>query len=147
MAPGILAILSRLSKGKRPGAPEGPEAGDPRRRLGAEGEDRAVRHLKKNGYKILERNYRCFCGEADIIAEDRGVLVVVEVKTRSGRSFGPAKEAVTAKKRRTLSKVALFYRKQAKGKYERARFDVVAIDEADPEPITLIKNAFELSYR
>lgn len=143
MAPAFLINLVRRLFGPK----RRPEAGDQRRRLGDRGEERAVRFLKKQGYRILERNYRCFCGEADIIAEDGDVLAVVEVKTRRDRSFGPAKQAVTRKKQLTLSKVALFYRKQARGKYPRARFDVVAIDEADEAPIQLIKNAFELRYR
>ncbi|MEW5734998.1 MAG: YraN family protein [Thermodesulfobacteriota bacterium] len=126
--------------------PRSPEAGDGRKRMGNRGEDLAARYLQKNGYKILERNFRCFCGEADIIALDRGILAVVEVKTRSNKSFGPAKEAVTRKKQRTLSKVALFYQKTAKGKYPRARFDVVAIDENSEPRVTLVKNAFELRY-
>ena len=63
------------------------------------------------GYKKILRNYRCPLGEIDLIAEDAGTLVFVEIKTRKGRSLGYAKEAVDARKRRQLSKVALAYMK------------------------------------
>ena len=52
---------------------------------GHEGEQLAVRHLKRLGYRIVCRNYRCPLGEIDIIARHRGVLVIVEVNSpRSG---------------------------------------------------------------
>ena len=65
------------------------------RSLGQQGEQIAVQYLKAHGYKILERNYRCRVGEVDIIAEDQGDLVFVEVKARSSKVFGNPAEAVT----------------------------------------------------
>jgi putative endonuclease len=58
------------------------EAGDPRRRLGARGEDLAVRHLEARGFEVVERNFRTRYGELDVIARDSRALVFCEVKTR-----------------------------------------------------------------
>jgi putative endonuclease len=58
------------------------EAGDPRRRLGARGEDLAVRHLEARGFEVVERNFRTRYGELDVVARDARALVFCEVKTR-----------------------------------------------------------------
>jgi putative endonuclease len=55
---------------------------DPRRRLGARGEDLAVRHLEARGFEVVERNFRTRYGELDVIARDSRALVFCEVKTR-----------------------------------------------------------------
>jgi len=115
--------------------------------VGRQGEDLALKRLKKMGYKKIIRNYRCPLGEIDLIAEDKGTLVFIEIKTRRGRSIGYAKEAVDAKKKRQLSKVALAYMKSHDCFETRARFDVVAISlQGDKPRIEVIKNAFELAY-
>ena len=122
--------------------------------LGANGEEIAVRFLKTRGYRILERNYRTRLGEIDIIAEQGGDLVFIEVKTRSAVLFGSPLESVTVSKQRQLSKVALEYVGK-KGCLDRsARFDVVGIQaKALPAKqipdfeIELVQNAFELCYR
>ena len=69
-----------------------------RQALGRSGEDLAVRHLTRLGYRVLERNYRCPLGEIDLIARDGDSLVFVEIKTRRGTSTADAKAAVDAKK-------------------------------------------------
>ncbi|MFA4829490.1 MAG: YraN family protein, partial [Thermodesulfovibrionales bacterium] len=56
--------------------------------LGSEGEDLAAAFLKGKGYKIISRNYKTPIGEVDIIAEDKGTIVFVEVKTRTNDSYG-----------------------------------------------------------
>jgi putative endonuclease len=66
-----------------------------RKILGQEGEDRAARHLAKQGYKILERNYRTPSGEIDLIALHQGTVVFVEVKTRTSDAYGAPELAVT----------------------------------------------------
>ena len=66
--------------------------------IGKLGEDLALKKLKKLGYKKIIRNYRCPLGEVDLIAEDSGTLVFVEIKTRKGRSIEYAKEAVNCQR-------------------------------------------------
>jgi len=115
--------------------------------LGKFGEDLAFKKIKGLGYKRIIRNYRCPLGEVDLIAIDGDTLVFIEVKTRKGRSLAYAKEAVNDKKRRQLSKVALFYMKSNKLNEVRARFDVVAVSLAGGErQVEVIRNAFELAY-
>ena len=55
--------------------------------LGKEGERIAEEYLKKKGYRLVERNYRCAAGELDLIVLDRRVVVFVEVKTRTGHDL------------------------------------------------------------
>jgi len=115
--------------------------------FGRESESNAVKHLKKQGYKILEQNYRTKLGEIDIIAKDKKTLVFVEVKARSSDRYGNPKWAITPKKKRQMSKVALYYLKITKQTNVKARFDVVTIRSLDSKPqIDVIKNAFELAY-
>ena len=115
--------------------------------LGAFGEDLAFKKIKRLGYKKILRNYRCPLGEVDLIAKDGDTLVFIEIKTRKGRPIGYAKEAVNAKKKRQLSKVALAYMKSNNCCDIKARFDVVAICLGQGEPeIEVIKNAFDLAY-
>ncbi|MEJ2655840.1 MAG: YraN family protein [Desulfobacterales bacterium] len=118
-----------------------------RQQFGKESESLAVRHLKKIGYKILEQNYRNSLGEIDIIAKEKGVLVFVEVKARKTPFYGSPKRAVTLKKQRKISMVALYYLKATKQTQAKARFDVVALSLANDNPrVEIIKNAFELAY-
>ena len=116
-------------------------------RLGREGEDLARKLLKKQGYKILEQNYRSKLGEIDLIAKDRETLVFVEVKTRRSEEFGSPKWAVTPAKQRKISMVALSYLKETGQTHQKARFDVVSIREICGKPsLEIIKNAFDLAY-
>jgi len=114
--------------------------------LGRQGEDFAAKLLKKNGYKVKERNYRCPAGEIDIIATEGDTLVFVEVKTRSGNSFGSPEEAVSIRKQKQIIKAAMYYLLSAKTGERPARFDVISVR---PEGRTfngdIIKNAFEIS--
>ncbi len=115
--------------------------------LGKWGEELAFKKVKRLGYKQIIRNYRCPLGEMDLIATDGDTLVFLEIKTRKGRSIHCAKEAVDARKRRQLSKVALFYMKSEGLTEKKARFDVVAVCLAEGRTqVELIKNAFELQY-
>ena len=92
------------------------------------GEDRACDYLRRRGLKILARNYRCRAGEIDVVAEDRGTVVFVEVKERRGESHGSAVEAVTAAKRRKVVRAARAYAVAHGLSDSPLRFDVVAID-------------------
>ncbi len=115
-----------------------------RRELGSSGESIACRFLEKQGYKIIERNYRCKSGEIDIIAMEKDTLCFVEVKTRNNFSYGPPFLSVTPRKQRQISLVALNYLARTKRKFAGIRFDVVSIDnERGMEKIELFKGAFE----
>lgn len=110
-----------------------------RKELGREGEQSALEYLEGKGYKILERNYRTPFGEIDIVAEEKDVIVFVEVKRRSTPLFGSPFEAVDRVKRKRIWQSALFYLKERKQTGRRVRFDVVGID---PQGIRVLKNAF-----
>jgi len=117
-----------------------------RKRLGREGEDLAEGFLKKKGYKLVERNYRCKSGEVDLIVLDRRVIVFVEVKTRSDHSFGSPFEAVEARKQRKMIEAARVFLDERRLHQRDARFDVVGISWPDGKPfIEHIENAFEVS--
>ena len=118
-----------------------------KKELGKKGEELALRFLKKNGYRIIGRNYVCKMGEMDIIAREKDTLAFVEVKTRTSTDFGPPQLAVNSSKQRQLSKVALNYLKEKKLEDVKARFDVVAILLGSKgEEIELIRDAFDLSW-
>ncbi len=120
---------------------------DKRQQFGKKSENLAVWYLKKNGYKILEQNYRTQLGEIDIIAKEKKTIVFVEVKSRKSIRYGNPKWAVTTKKQRKISMVALQYLKSIRQTDAKARFDVVAIISNRDEPqIEIVKNAFELAY-
>jgi len=125
----------------------GHQARREKKELGKEGEEKALRFLKKRGYRIIEQNYVCKMGEMDIIAKEKDTLVFVEVKTRTSMTFGPPQLAVTKFKQRQLSKVALNFLKEKKIEDMKARFDVVAILlPPEREEIELIRDAFDLQY-
>ena len=118
-------------------------AKDIRRDLGDRGEDLAAGFLKKQGYKILERNYRTPLGEVDLIARHRGALVFIEVKTRRGDRFGAPQEAVHPGKQMKLRRLAEYYVKHKRLGEVAVRFDVVAIVVQEDKPvIEIIPNAF-----
>lgn len=111
---------------------------------GERGEDRAEALLKKHGYRIIERNYRCTRGEIDIIARDGDTIAFVEVKTRSSEDFGGPKYSVDKRKQRKLTEVAEHYIAERGVKETDLRFDVVSIVIKDGSYKTeLIKDAFE----
>jgi putative endonuclease len=110
------------------------------------GEDIASRHISKNGYTLLERNFRSRYGEIDIIAKDEKFLVFIEVKTRKGTKFGYPREAVDGFKQTKIKDIAGLYLSKKKLWDSNIRFDVVEVilDEFDElKSISLIKNAFE----
>lgn len=119
----------------------------PRQQVGEAGEALAARLLRRKGYKILAANYRTPLGEIDIIARDGDTIVFVEVKARRSLHFGNPKGAVTPRKQRKISMVALYYLKTTGQSQSKARFDVVAIHSTAQQPeVEIIQNAFELLY-
>jgi putative endonuclease len=110
-----------------------------KREEGQAGEDKAIGTLKKEGYKIIERNYRNPFGEIDIIAEEGGYLVFVEVKKRNTAAFGDPLHAINRTKRRHIIRSAMFYLKANKCFNRKIRFDVVGIQM---ETVRIVKHAF-----
>ena len=112
--------------------------------LGVIGEELAFHFLNARGYKILLKNYECVLGEIDLIAKEKGVLVFVEVKTRSSLEMGTPAEGITFHKRHQIVKTAQYYLKRYGIKNVPCRFDVVSIlMERNKKPqIEIIQNAF-----
>jgi len=111
---------------------------------GKEGEKIAAAYLKKNGYRIIEINYRCPIGEIDIVAEEKNDLVFVEVKTRKSIELGYPEQAVGMRKQKKMSQLALWYMQKRKIADTNARFDVVAITLIpEKNEVKLIQNAFD----
>jgi putative endonuclease len=111
--------------------------------LGNHGEDLAAAALKKQGYKILERNYVTPLGEIDLIARQGKTLVIIEVKTRKSTRFGSPQEAVSVAKQTKLRRLADYYMKDKHLIDTPVRFDVVAITLSDAGPqIEIIASAF-----
>jgi len=118
-----------------------------RKELGKQGEELALKFLKKRGYRILQRNYVCKMGEVDIIAKEGDTLTFIEVKTRTSTAFGPPQLAVNPAKQMQLSKVALNFLKENHLEDAKARFDVVAILLGPKgEEIEVIRDAFDLRW-
>jgi putative endonuclease len=114
-----------------------------RQQKGKEGEDLAASLLQKQGYEILQRNYRFDRGEIDIVAHEGGELVFVEVKSRHGDRFGSPEEAVTPAKEEQLKKVAEGYLLEHKLADQACRFDVVSITFEGRAPrVSIIRSAF-----
>jgi len=110
--------------------------------LGKWGEDLAVAHLQKEGYKIVERNWRFGKEEIDIIAQKGEFLVIVEVKTRHSSQFGDPQDFVTKGQQRHLINAADAYVKEKDLDVE-VRFDVIAITkDGVPPDLTHIDEAF-----
>ena len=108
----------------------------PTRPLGQRGEALAEAFLRCRGFRILERNPRFRLGEIDLVAEDRGVLVFVEVKTRATLVGDPPQAAVDARKQARLTRLGLAYLARRGRGEMRCRFDVVAVtlDRGDGSP-------------
>ena len=98
--------------------------------VGRYGERVALQHLEDAGFEILARNWRCSEGEIDIVARDRNVLVICEVKTRSGLGFGLPAEAITRTKADRLRRLAGRWLDEHPGGGADVRFDVVSVVRA-----------------
>jgi len=116
--------------------------------VGNRGEELAAAFLERNGYAIVERNFRCKGGEVDIVAKDGNTLVFIEVKSRKTLTYGVPQLAVTPFKQRQISKAALTWLARNHKHDSPARFDVIAIllNSNYLHQIEHIKNAFDLAY-
>lgn len=103
-----------------------------KRARGRWGEDRAVTHYRRAGYRIIDRNWRScerhLPGELDVVASDGDVLVFCEVKARRTGGFGGAVAAVTVAKQHQIRLLAASWLREHDVTPEHIRFDVVAID-------------------
>ena len=114
-----------------------------RKKLGQRGEELAAAYLEKRSCVVRERNWRCPVGEVDIVAEDGGCLVFVEVRTRRGREYGTPEESVTSAKQAKLVEVAQTYLQEHSWEGDW-RIDVVAVEMTSGGKllrVELIKNA------
>lgn len=98
-----------------------------RKEIGTAGERLAGEMLERQGYRILERNYRCFYGEIDLIAEKNNKVAFVEVKTRLTDSCGDGRSAVDFKKRRRIHNAAGYYLSNTTTHFKDIDFQVVEI--------------------
>lgn len=116
-----------------------------RQELGKTGEDLAVRELVSRGYAVLDRRYRTRHGEIDIVCDDRGTIVFVEVRAKGSGDCGSASESITPHKMRKVTACAVEYLARHRLSNRPCRFDVVAIDDAlGAEPrVTVYANAFD----
>lgn len=115
--------------------------------LGGWGEEKAVRYLRRRGYRILDRNFSCRFGEIDIIASKGGYLAFVEVKLRKNAAFAQAREFVgRAKQQRIITSAELWL-----GCHDlqlQPRFDVIELYAPEGErsrriEINHIEDAFQ----
>jgi putative endonuclease len=121
-----------------------------RRWFGTRSERAAARHLKKLGYRVLERNFRCPLGELDLVALDGACIVFVEVRSTEHTDIVRPAASVDIPKQRRLTKLALFYLKHKRLLNRAARFDVLAISwpaEQGEPTMAHYPNAFEATDR
>lgn len=113
-------------------------------KLGSRGEALAWNFLKKQGYSILEKNYRTRFGEMDVIARKEKVLVFIEIKTRRDNRFGTPEEAVDWRKRQKLVRVAQAFLQTQGLENHASRFDVLSINwDGTGEPdFFILEDAF-----
>jgi putative endonuclease len=108
----------------------------------------ACGELERRGYAIIARRFRTRFGEIDIVSDDHGTIVFVEVRARKSTYRGSAAESVTVSKQRRIAAMALDYLARTDKLEARCRFDVVAIDgigTADVE-LRVIQDAFQVDH-
>jgi putative endonuclease len=115
-----------------------------RRDIGRLGERLAQDFLRKQGFRIIDTNYRCPEGEIDIVALQNDCLVFIEVRTKTSPVFGSPEESVTQTKKKKLIAAARHYRQSHDHLPASWRIDFVAVElnhKAKPIRIELIENA------
>jgi len=114
-----------------------------RKEAGDSGESVALDYLRRQGLKLIERNYRCKAGEIDLVMLDGATLAIVEVRYRSSNAFGGAAGSVTRRKQRRIA-IATGHLLVSRRELRRypARFDIVAIAPGDR--IEWLKAAFTM---
>lgn len=111
---------------------------------GAQWEKAAESFLLARGLRLLQRNFHSRFGEIDLIMEDEGTIVFVEVKYRKSSRHGSGAEAVTFHKQARISRTAAWYLAKNPHRAEQiCRFDVLSIDsQTKDQGINWIKSAF-----
>lgn len=109
------------------------------------GEETACKYIKKNGYKILGKNFRTKFGEIDLIGIDNDTICFIEVKARSSSDYGSPEQFVTKRKQERLWKTASIYINKNTLEFGNYRFDVISVD-LENEEIEIFKNAFQPKY-
>jgi putative endonuclease len=109
------------------------------RAQGQFGEDKAAAWYEANGYRVLDRNWRCREGELDIVAVRGTTVVFCEVKARASAAYGVPAEAVTAAKQRKLRTAAMRWLRASDVRAGELRFDVAAVLGGK---LTIIESAF-----
>jgi len=103
----------------------------------------ACAELERLGYSIIQRNYRIRSGEIDIVADEAGTVVFVEVKTKTDGSFGDPVDEVTPQKQQQIIAMGEYYAAYCLPPDTPCRFDVVAVDlSMAPPRITVYQDAF-----
>ena len=115
---------------------------DTKKDLGHKGEEIAAQYLQKQGFKIIERNYRHRRGEIDIVAREGKTLVFIEVKTAASTQYGPPESWVGFRKQKQVAKMAEAYLQERHLTHVDCRFDVIAVDTTRDNGINHIQNAF-----
>jgi putative endonuclease len=116
-------------------------AADPRRALGARGEELAAQWYERQGYGVVARNWRCKEGELDLIVRANRTYVFCEVKTRRSNAFGAPVEAVTRDKQMRIRRLAARWLEDgAPGPARDIRFDVASV--TGPKDVEVIEGAF-----
>ena len=95
--------------------------------LGRSGEQAAAEYLESHGLRILDRNWRSADGEIDIVAVERRVLVVCEVKSRTSVRYGSPLEAVSRVKRARLRRLAVQWLNAHGVRFDQVRIDVIGL--------------------
>jgi len=103
-------------------------------------EEQACKFLKNKGLKFITKNYRCPCGEIDLIMQENDVLVFIEVRLRNHKDYGNALESIDSRKQQKLLKSAMHYlqKHHLLDKID-CRFDVIGFSNST---IEWIKDAF-----
>lgn len=113
------------------------------RQYGKEAEKFAESYLQRNGYDILEINYKTRYGEIDLVAREGKTLVFIEVKARKSSAFGGPSGALNLTKKKKLSRMAAYYLSEKRWTGD-VRFDVVLITgEVRDCSAALVRNAFD----
>ncbi len=111
--------------------------------LGRRGERAAEKYLRRNGYRIVARNFRAAGAEIDLVAMDGETLVFVEVKTRRSRIAGAPEEAVDERKQTRMRRAAEVFARRYRENEIEMRFDIAAVDVSGKRlEIELLRNAF-----